>query len=230
MAPQSLGPRDDDPWGAPSQPPVGMPPVGASPPPGASYPAGSSPPPAGYAPQADVPQPSSIRTAVTLMYVGAAFSLLGIVLGLSQVDELEEMLAEDNPSFTADQIDAAVSAGTVGMVIGGLIGAALWVWMAVMNGRGASWARIVGTVFAGINLVSTLFSLALGRTPPLNVALSFLGLAMAAVIVILMFQPASSQYYEAMSRPRYPAYGYPPPGQQAPGQQFPGPPPGPRPY
>lgn len=192
MDPQSRGPGGD-PWGAPSETPRGM-------------------PPAGPAPQAEVPQPPSIRAAVNLMYLGAALAALSMLLGFTQIDELEEMIAEDNPSFSASEVDAAVTGAQVGLVVGGAIAVGLWIWMAIMNGKGKSWARIVGTVFAGINVVSTLFTLGLGRTPSLNVVLSIVSLGLAAVIVVLMFQPPSSRYYEMMSRPLSAPYGYPPPG------------------
>ena len=103
--------------------------------------------------------PSSLLTAVRLMYVGAALSAIFLILGLTQADSLRDQIADNQPELTADELDVAVAVGTAFAVIIGLISVGLWIWMAVMNRKGRSWARVVATVLGGLNIVFTLIGL-----------------------------------------------------------------------
>ena len=42
------------------------------------------------------------------------------------------------------------------IVVVGIIGVGLWLWMARMNLKGRNWARITGTVFFGLNTLDLL--------------------------------------------------------------------------
>jgi hypothetical protein len=169
-------------------------------------------------PPSDPPPP--LRLAVRLMYTGAVLTVVGMLIGLAQMDELKNQMAEDDPSLSEAEIDSIASGATVFGVFIALLTAGLWIWMAIMNGKGRSWARVVGTVFGAIASVLVVFSLTLtlaadvNREPPANTIMSVVNLALAVVIIILMFRPESSAYYAARSH-RYPVaaygYGYPPP-------------------
>jgi len=190
------------PWGEPTA----MPPGG---------PAGQYGQAGGPAPQ----PPKNLQLAITLMYVGAGLGLLGMILGFAMTDELKEQVAEDNPSLSADQIDSAVSVGLTIAVFVGLLGIGLWIWMAIMNGQGKSWARVTGTVFGCFNVVGTLINLAVpGRVAGAGIAVSIASGGLAVIIMILMYQRDSSEYYRVMSTPQWMSSPY------APG---PGPGPGP---
>lgn len=189
------------PWGEPTA----MPPGG---------PAGPYGHVGGPAPE----RPKSLQLAVTLMYVGAGLGLLGMMLGFALTDDLKEQVAEDNPRLTADEIDAAVSVGLTFAVIFGLVGVGLWIWMAIMNGQGKTWARITGTVFGCINVMSVLINLAVpGRVAGVGIAVSLASGGLAIIIMILMFQRDSSDYYRLMSTPQWVAAPYAP-GPGPPGQ------------
>ena len=71
--------------------------------------------------------------------------------------------------------------------------------MAVTNGQGKSWARVVATVLGGLNVLGTLLTLAPAARRPLTLVTSLLSLALAAVILWLLYRPESTRYYEAMS-------------------------------
>jgi hypothetical protein len=113
--------------------------------------------------------------------------------------------------------------------------------MAFANRGGHNWARIVGTVFFGIATLSSIGSLAVVASgastsmgssgTPLGTGLSILGWLIGLVVVILLWNRQSSDYF----KPPPAAYGYgyqPPtqaPGYGSPGYQPPGyqpPPPG----
>jgi hypothetical protein len=83
---------------------------------------------------APVAQPSSIATAVKLMYAGAALSVLGILstfLFRDTIRDAVEKASNDAATkMTSTEIDAAVGLAIGFGVVAGLIGVALWVWMA----------------------------------------------------------------------------------------------------
>jgi hypothetical protein len=157
------------------------------------------------APQPPAEQPGSIRTAVMLMRVGALLSLLSLLttfLFRDQIrDQVEETLESQGTTITADTVDAAVAVGTAFAVFFGLIGVALWLWMAWANGRGKGWARIVATVLFALSAVSFLFSFTQPQ-PLLNTVVGLVNLVLGAAIVFLLWKRESSAYYAAMSGPR----------------------------
>jgi hypothetical protein len=121
----------------------------------------SAPPPpsnqAGSAP----PQPRSVRTAVRLMYAGAALDAIGVVLGLATIGSLKsDIVKHSKKQLTATQIHGIEVFSIVGTVVIGLIAIGIWLWMAWANGKGRNWARIVSAVLFGIDTLSLLFSFA----------------------------------------------------------------------
>jgi hypothetical protein len=142
-------------------------------------------------------QPPPIRAAVRLMYVGAALSVIGILLTLGTRDEMRDQIAEDRPELSQSELDTALNVGTALVIIVGLIGVGLWLWMAAANGQGKAWARIVATVLGGLNVLFTL--LGLPNATAVSVVFSVVGLVLAAAILILLWRPESSRFYEARS-------------------------------
>lgn len=122
-----------------------------------------------------VTAPPSILNAVKLMYAGAGISVLAAIINL--------FVSSGTASFKSGQI------------VGGLIGVALWLWMAQMNKRGQSWARILSTVLFGIFTLFFLAALALVGFPGAILSLIEWGVALTATILI--WQKASSAYYNA---------------------------------
>jgi hypothetical protein len=149
---------------------------------------------------AAVPQPSSIATAVKLMWVGAALSIIGLVIGFLTTDTAREQIEEDNPNLTADEIDTAVAFGLAIAVVISLVAVGLWIWMAWANGQGKSWARIVASVFGGLGILFGLVGLLLNPVTALSLVLTVVNLVLAIVILVLLYRPDSSRFYEARSR------------------------------
>jgi len=175
----------------------GQPPPAYPPP---AYPPPAVPPSVPYGEQRPKPTPpSSILTAVKIMYAGAALSALGLVMSLLTADSARDRLAESNPDFTADELDAGVAFGIALAIVFGVLGILLWVWMAESNRRGKSWARIVATVLGGLNIVLTLFGLFRGQSTGLVLVFNLISAALAAVILYLLYRPDSNAYYEAMT-------------------------------
>jgi hypothetical protein len=156
-------------------------------------------PMSGYEP-APVEQPDSIRTAVRLMYIGAALSLLGVLLTFTQVDAIRDAIEDSDDTLTSSEVDTLVNVSIGSAVVAGLIGVGLWVWMAVKNGQGRSWARVVATVLGALNIVFTLFGLAGGTATPVTLVSSLVSLVLAGVILYLLYRPESTRFYDFRSR------------------------------
>lgn len=163
------------------------------------------PPPFQYessGPAAAPAPPPPLLTAVRLMYVGAALSATFLVLGLVLAGSLRDQIADEQPDLSATELDAAVAISTVFAVVIGLISVGLWIWMAVMNRRGRSWARVVATVLGGLNILFTLISIAVTQNTGIGTIVNLISLVLAAAILWLLYRPESSAYYAAMSEPR----------------------------
>ena len=160
--------------------------------------------PGNQATAAKGPQPSSIRTAVRLMWAGAALSALSLVVTLATLgslkDQIREQLAEQDTKVTEDAVNASYTAGIAFAVILGILGILLWLLMAWKNGQGRSWARIVATILAGLNVLLTLGGLAIGgatgtSSGAISTLISILTLVVSVAVVVLLWRKESSEYY-----------------------------------
>ena len=155
--------------------------------------------------QAAAVRPPAMDQAVMLMKVGAGLSLLGLLLTLLSRGTIRDAVEKASQSsatpMSQSQIDAAVTAGVAFGIVAGLIGVALWLWMASANGKGKSWARIVATVFFAISVLSFLASL-IQAQPMLTRLLAVLQVLLGAYIIFLIYKKESSEFYRAASAPR----------------------------
>ena len=107
-----------------------------------SQPYRSSGQPAGP-PRPAVPAP--VRTAVKLMYAGAAVSTVTVIISLALIPAIETTLRKAKPSLTAAQASDVNTLITLAMVFG-LAVITVWLWMARANGQGRNRARILSAV------------------------------------------------------------------------------------
>jgi hypothetical protein len=92
------------------------------------------------------PAPQSVLNAVKLMYAGAAVSAVSLIISLATIGGTKDAIKKAKPSLTATQVDQLNTFIIALAVVSGVIGVALWLWMARKNGEGKSWARILSTV------------------------------------------------------------------------------------
>jgi hypothetical protein len=149
-------------------------------------------------PPATVPQ--SVLRAVRVMYVGLAASLLGIVVDLTTLSATRSEILKRNPGYTAVQLNNAEHLEIGLFIAGGLIGAALWLWMAQSCRAGKSWARVVSTVFFGIDTLSVLVGATAVQGGGLSRIYGFVVWAIGLIAIILLWQRASSAYFRAAQR------------------------------
>ena len=171
-----------------------------------SYPGDSTPGTSAGPPQAPQ-QPPSIKTAVTLMRVGAVISLLGVVYTLLSLnsfeDDIKRQALDSDTSLTASELDSIFAVTVAVVVILGILGALLWLWMAWANGRGRKWARRVATVLGALNIVSSMLTLANNQATTITTILTIVNLAVGAGALYFLYRPDSSRFYEESSRPAY---------------------------
>lgn len=135
------------------------------------------------------------------MYVGAVLGVFGLVSVFAQTDDIREQIEDDNERLTESEIDTAVTAGIGFAVVLSLVVIGLWIWMAVMNKQGRTWARVTATVFGAINIGLTALGLLFGATlgtadTGLSTVLGIVSAALAGVILVFLWQPESTRYYE----------------------------------
>jgi len=164
------------------------------------------------------PQPQSVRIAVILMYAGAAFSAISLVVSLALSGRIRSAVGtaarkvKTSKPLTVSQIHA-IENFYVGLIIAVLlISIALWLWMAWANGRGKGWARILSSVFFGFNTLWLVVSV--GRTggPAIFIGIGWLvGLA----AVIFLWRRDTTQYIAQSQAPYGPTDGPAGPGRSS---------------
>jgi hypothetical protein len=157
-----------------------------------SYPGGAQSPEQS---RADAPQ--SVLRAVKVMYVGLAASLVGIIVDMTTLSSTRSAILKRNPGYTATQLNNAEHLQIGLFIAGGIIGAALWLWMAQSCRAGKGWARVVSSVFFGIETVSVLASVAAVQGGGLSRVYGFIVWAIGLVAIVLLWQRSSSDYFRA---------------------------------
>ena len=159
-------------------------------------------PSAGQAPEPARPgPPPSVVMAVRLMYAGAVVSAVSLVVGLATVGSLRTALHKSQPTLTPTQLHDLQTIVVVGSVVIGLISIGLWVWMALMNKAGKSWARIVATVLFGLDTLFLLLGVAragAAASSLVSILIWLIGLG----AVILLWRKDSTEYVTAQSAAR----------------------------
>ena len=161
------------------------------------YPGGTQMP----EPSTRPPVPQSITRAVQLMYAGAVASLIGIVIALTTLSSIKSQIISKNPSLTTTQVNNAEHVAIGILIASGLIGAALWLWMAQSCKAGKNWARITSTVLFAIETINVLAGAAAvtsggGATRIYSIVVWLIGLG----AIIFLWQRSSTEYFKA---PRY---------------------------
>jgi hypothetical protein len=92
--------------------------------------------------------PAPVRTAVKLMYAGAAISAAGLIIGLALI--IVDIQVAARGQFLGHSVAAQKPLIVTVWIVFGLVVIALWLWMARANGRGRNGARILSTVLFGL--------------------------------------------------------------------------------
>jgi hypothetical protein len=179
-------------------------------PPGQQYPTVSYPP----HPQKPKrpPAPRSLKIAVALMYAGLAGSVINMIIWAAGSGVIRREAVIADPAVAPGQVNGLVGAYAAVAVIIGLISAGLWVWMALANRYGQSWARIASTVLFGVYTLTAFGSFARptitmpnGSTfdvpgPIAGQLTTWIIWLAGLAAIIAVWQRQSSAYYSAVKR------------------------------
>jgi hypothetical protein len=94
------------------------------------------------------PAPEPVRTAVKVMYAGAAISAAQLVAGLALI--IVDIQAAARGQFLGRSLTQMRPLVITVWIVLGLAAVSLWLWMARENGQGRNWARILSTVLFGL--------------------------------------------------------------------------------
>jgi hypothetical protein len=110
------------------------------------------------------PQPQSVRTAVILMYVGAGLSTISLIASIVLSGRIKNAVGravrdvKTSKPLTAAQIHSVENIYLVLAILVLLVGVGLWLWMAWANSRGRGWARVLASVFFGLDTLLLILS------------------------------------------------------------------------
>jgi uncharacterized membrane protein YiaA len=135
------------------------------------------------------------------MYVGAALGAIGLVVGLFSTSSIRHSIEKKYPNYSASKVNTVVHAEVAFIIILGLIGIGLWIWIAQKLKAGRQWARVTGTVFFGLDTLALLGSLATG-TGAASKVFSVIAWIVGLVIVILIWRSESSAYFKPRPQPQ----------------------------
>ena len=158
--------------------------------------------PGGAEPREPAPAsaPPSVLRAVKVMYAGVAVSLIGIVIDMTTLSATRAAIIKHSPTLTTAQVNSAEHVEIGLFIASGLIGAALWLWMAQSCRAGKGWARIVSTVLFAIDTLAVLITTAGTAGGGLSRAYALVIWVVGLIAIILLWQRASSGYFRSARR------------------------------
>lgn len=140
------------------------------------------------------------------MFLGAALTIAGVLFSLLNTDQVHASIVNGNNKravgarLTPSQLETTFHGKVVTAAVIGVLGALLWVAMAVLNNKGRSWARNVASVLCAFSIVSFLYTVSAvvsNGGGQLGLAVSALNVAIGVGAIVLIWRPESSDYYEA---------------------------------
>ncbi len=146
------------------------------------------------------PAPASVLNAVKVMYAGAVASLIGIVIDITTISATKTVLEKHDPSMSASKINATQHALVAEFIVAGLIGAAVWIFLARSCKNGRNWARITGTVLFGVATLDAIVITVLPVATALKIYAPVVWLIGLAAVVLL-WQRRSTAFFKDTTQP-----------------------------
>ena len=139
--------------------------------------------------------PTTVVNAVKLMYAGAAVSTVSLIVSLVSIGGTKSEIRKARPNLTAAQVNQLNTFIIALALLSGIVGIALWLWMARANSQGKNWARIVSTV---LFCLATLDLVGVVGEPKTVLGLIFpvLTWLIGVVTVFLLWRAPSSAFFK----------------------------------
>ncbi len=141
------------------------------------------------------PAPPSVLNAVKVMYVGAATSLLGIIIDILTVNATKTAIEKRSPNLSASQINSSQHVLVAGFIAGGVIAAIVWIVLARASAAGHNWARITGTVLFALSTVDTVVGLRAPIAGPVKIWGGLVWLV-ALTAIVFLWRRDSTAYFK----------------------------------
>ena len=141
------------------------------------------------------PAPPSVLNAVKLMYVGAAVSTASLVISLASIGGTKDAIRKARPSLTAAQVNQLNTFIITLAIVSGVVGVALWLWMARANSQGRNWARIMSTVLFGLATLDLYGVLSQPKTL-LGLVFPLLTWLIGLGAVVFLWRPESTEFFK----------------------------------
>ena len=131
------------------------------------------------------------------MYVGAAASLLGIVVDILTVSATKAAIEKRSPNLSVSQVNSSQHVLVAGFIVAGVIAAVVWIVLARASAAGHSWARITGTVLFALSTVDTFGGLAAPISGVVKVWAVIVWLV-ALTAIVLLWRRSSSAFFRTV--------------------------------
>ena len=141
--------------------------------------------------------PAQVKHAVTALYIGAAATVVGVVIEILTVNATKTAIENKSHHLTASQLNTTEHALIIGSVVSGLIAVAAWLVIARACKNGHNWARVAGTVLFGLATVDTIGSAISPVAGPVKAWWPVIWLA-GLVAVIFLWQRASTAFFKGI--------------------------------
>ena len=152
------------------------------------------------------PAPAPVRTAVKLIYAGAAVSAVELISGLVFIlsGTMAGHAEVNGRILTAAQASRLDPVLITVAIVSGLAVIALWLWMARANGQGRNWARILSTVLFGLATLQLITQASVHQPVShagfavvvFGVIVPVLALVVGLAAVWLLWRPASTAFFK----------------------------------
>jgi len=139
--------------------------------------------------------PPSVLNAVKLMYAGAAVSTVSLIISLIDIGGTKSAIRKARPSLTTAQVNQLNEFIIVLAIVSGVLGVALWLWMARANSQGRNWARIVSTVLFALATVDLFGVLSQPKTV-LGLIFPVLTWLVGLGAVVFLWRRESSEFFK----------------------------------
>jgi hypothetical protein len=177
------------------------------------------------------PLPQTVRRAFYCMLAGATLTLVNAGITIAESGRIKQQLQTSLANSGASNTSVADTAGSVVIVMACFFAAieiGLWIWMAYANKAGKNWARIVSTVFFGLEAAGMLLGGASyaatsssngttsnatfsGSSTGPGLVIGVLTFLVGLATIILLWNKASGPYFKPQQYLAYPPapYTYP---------------------
>jgi hypothetical protein len=129
------------------------------------------------------------------MYAGAAVSTVSLIISVANFGGTKDAIKKARPSLTAAQVNQLNTFIITLAIVSGVIGIALWLWMARANSQGRNWARVVSTVLFGLATLD-LFGVVSQPATLIGLVFPILTWLIGLGAVILLWRKESTAFFK----------------------------------